>query len=56
MISDEELSALMVAINNRYGLDFTSYERTSLKRGIVRLMLKHKLDSTFELWARVIEG
>lgn len=51
MISDEELTALMQAINNRYGLDFTNYERTSLKRGIIRLMMKHKMESIIELWS-----
>lgn len=54
MISDEELAALMSAINNRYGLDFTNYERTSLKRGIVRLMMKHKMDTIIELWSMVL--
>lgn len=44
----------MQAINNRYGLDFTNYERTSLKRGIVRLMLKHKMESIIELWSKVL--
>ncbi len=55
MISDEELTALMQAINNRYGLDFTNYERTSLKRGIVRLMLKNNMDSIIELWSKVLK-
>ena len=55
MISDEELTALMQAINNRYGLDFTNYERTSLKRGIVRLMLKHNMESIIELWSKVLK-
>jgi chemotaxis protein methyltransferase CheR len=55
MISDEELAALMQAINNRYGLDFTNYERTSLKRGIVRLMMKHKMDTIIELWSKVLK-
>ena len=55
MISDEELTALMQAINNRYGLDFTNYERSSLKRGIVRLMLKHNMESIIELWSSVIK-
>jgi len=54
MISDEELAALMQAINNRYGLDFTNYERTSLKRGIARLMMKHKMDNLIELWSMVL--
>ncbi|MEO1254160.1 MAG: protein-glutamate O-methyltransferase CheR [Bacteroidota bacterium] len=55
MISDEELTALMQAINNRYGLDFTNYERTSLKRGIVRLMLKNNMNSIIELWSKVLK-
>ncbi|MEP0985025.1 protein-glutamate O-methyltransferase CheR [Ekhidna sp.] len=55
MISDEELTALMQAINNRYGLDFTNYERTSLKRGIVRLMMKNKMESIIELWSLVLK-
>lgn len=55
MISDEELKALMVAIKNRYGLDFTNYEKSSLKRGISRLMMKHKMDSLLELWSMVLK-
>ncbi|MEM9897624.1 MAG: CheR family methyltransferase, partial [Bacteroidota bacterium] len=55
MISGEELTALMQAINNRYGLDFTNYERTSLKRGIVRLMLKNNMNSIIELWSKVLK-
>jgi len=55
MISDEELTALMQAINNRYGLDFTNYERTSLKRGIVRLMMKHNMETILELWSLVLK-
>lgn len=45
----------MQAINNRYGLDFTNYERTSLKRGIVRLMMKHKMETIIELWSIVLK-
>ena len=55
MITDEELAALMQAIRNRYGLDFTNYEQRSLKRGITRLMMKHRMDSLLELWARVLK-
>jgi len=54
LITDEELSSLMVAIKNRYGLDFTNYERASLKRGIGRLMLKHHMDSSLDLWSRIL--
>lgn len=45
----------MQAINNRYGLDFTNYERSSLKRGIVRLMMKHKMETIIELWGVVLK-
>lgn len=55
MISDEELNALMVAMRNRYGLDFTNYEKNSLKRGIVRLMSKHQMDTLLELWGKVLQ-
>lgn len=55
MITDEELVALMQAIKNRYGLDFTNYEQRSLKRGITRLMMKHKMTSLLELWGRVLK-
>ncbi|MEO9967359.1 MAG: protein-glutamate O-methyltransferase CheR [Reichenbachiella sp.] len=54
-ISDEELDALMQALKNRYGLDFTNYEKKSLKRSIVRLMMKHKMSSMLELWARILK-
>ena len=53
-VSDEELNALMVAIKNRYGLDFTNYEKSSLKRGVSRLMMKHHMNSLLELWARIL--
>lgn len=51
MITTEELTSLMLAMKNRYGLDFTNYEKSSLKRGITRLMMKHKMESMLELWA-----
>jgi chemotaxis protein methyltransferase CheR len=55
-ISDEELNALMHALKNRYGLDFTNYEKKSLKRSIARLMMKHKMTSMLELWAKIIKN
>ncbi len=54
-ISDEELTALMQAMKNRYGLDFTNYEKSSLKRGIIRLMMKNGMSSSLELWSRVLK-
>lgn len=55
MITFEELSALLQAIKSRYGLDFTNYEQASLKRGINRLMLKHKMSSIIDLWSKVLK-
>lgn len=54
MITNEELKALMQAIYNRYGLDFTNYETNSLKRGITRLIMKHKMSSLLELWSKIL--
>ena len=53
-LSDEELNALMIAMKNRYGLDFTNYEKSSLKRGVSRLMMKHKMSSLLELWSKIL--
>jgi chemotaxis protein methyltransferase CheR len=53
-ISDEELNALMLAMKNRYGLDFTNYEKSSLKRGVSRLIMKNKMDSLLELWSKIL--
>ena len=44
-ISDQELNSLTGAIKKKYGVDFTNYERKSLKRGFARLITKRKLDS-----------
>ena len=55
LITDEEMNALMTAIRNRYGLDFTNYEKTSLKRGLTRLMMKHNMDSSLDLWSKVLK-
>lgn len=54
-ISDEELEALIQAMHNRYGLDFSNYEKKSFKRSIVRLMMKHKMTSMLELWSKIIK-
>jgi len=53
-ISDEELSAVTNAIKNRYGIDFTSYEKKSLKRGFGRLMGKKGLASLLDLWKLIL--
>lgn len=55
LISDEEMSALMVAIKNRYGLDFTNYEKNSLRRGVTRLMMKYDMTSSLDLWGRILK-
>lgn len=54
-INDEELDSLTNAIKARYGLDFTNYERISLKRGIVRALEKNELTSTMGLWSKIMK-
>lgn len=53
-INDEELSALTNAIKTRFGIDFTSYESKSLKRGFARLIARHELGSLIGLWSKIL--
>ncbi|MDH5397994.1 MAG: hypothetical protein OEX02_07600 [Cyclobacteriaceae bacterium] len=53
-LSDEEIHSLSVAIQKRYGVDFTCYEMKSLKRRIIRIMNINKMGSLFELWQKVL--
>jgi len=55
IISDEELDSLTNAIKTRYGMDFTNYEKASLKRGFTRLIQKNNLDNIINLWSRVMK-
>lgn len=54
LISDEELDSLTAAIKQRYGIDFTSYERKSLKRGFARLVMRNQWDSIIPLWQKIM--
>ncbi|MBL4648556.1 MAG: protein-glutamate O-methyltransferase CheR [Aureispira sp.] len=53
-ITDEELNAFTTAVKTRFGLDFTSYEQKSLKRGLVRLISKKNLRSMLGLWSQML--
>lgn len=53
-ITDEELNAFTIAVKTRFGLDFTSYEQKSLKRGLVRLISKKDLKSMLGLWGQML--
>ena len=53
-ISDAELDSLTNAIKARYGIDFTNYEKASLKRGFTRLIQKHELGSIMGLWSKIM--
>ena len=53
-ITDEELTSLTNAIKQRYGIDFTNYEKKSLKRGFARLVSKNNFKSILELWGKII--
>ncbi len=53
-ISDQELVSLTNAIKKKYGIDFTNYEKRSLKRGFARLITKRGMSSVLELWSKVL--
>jgi len=53
-ISDEELKAITQAIRHRYGIDFSQYEKKSLKRGVSRLMQKNGIYSMIDLWSTIL--
>lgn len=54
-ISDEEIVSVTEAIEKRTGIDFNSYEKSSLKRGFSRLLSKHHLKSMLDLWQLIMK-
>lgn len=54
LLYDEELDSLTNAIKQRYGIDFTNYERKSLKRGFARLVMRNQWDSILPLWSKIM--
>ncbi|MGZ3867259.1 MAG: CheR family methyltransferase [Bacteroidia bacterium] len=54
-ISDEELVSITTAIKTRFGIDFTCYEKKSLKRGIARLIARNNLGSMLGLWSKILK-
>lgn len=54
-ISDEELNSLTTAIKTRFGIDFTCYEKKSLKRGFARLIARNELGSLIGLWSKILK-
>jgi chemotaxis protein methyltransferase CheR len=54
IITNEELQSITRAIYTRYGIDFTNYEPTSLKRRISRIIDQFKLESSVGLWRKLI--
>ena len=55
VITDEELQSLTSAILRRYGIDFTCYEPTSLKRRIVRSISVLQLETVHNLWIKLLK-
>ena len=53
-LTDEELNSLTSAILRRYGIDFTCYEPTSLKRRVLRSISVLKLESVHNLWIKLL--
>jgi chemotaxis protein methyltransferase CheR len=53
-VSDEELQSLTHAIFQRHGIDFTCYERLSLKRRVIRALGVFNVDSIHALWRLIL--
>ena len=54
ILSKVELNAIMEAIKNRYGMDFSNYEQSSLLRGLRRVMLKKNIKNAYDLWFSIL--
>ena len=54
-ITTEELESFVSAVKTRFGIDFTSYEMKSLKRGFERLLQRQGMRSLFDLWKKLLE-
>ncbi|MFQ3575127.1 MAG: protein-glutamate O-methyltransferase CheR [Cytophagales bacterium] len=54
LISDTEIKSINQALMAKYGIDFTQYEKTSFKRRLLRLMHKHGINNSVELWMRFL--
>ena len=55
MVSAEEVKAVTSTLKIKYGIDFTNYEMSSLTRGLNRVLLKHRMTGTLELWSRLLK-
>lgn len=54
VLTDEELNSINFALISRYGMDFTNYETSSLKRRITRIMYKNNMATVLDLWKKLL--
>ncbi|GAB4333603.1 MAG: protein-glutamate O-methyltransferase CheR [Flammeovirgaceae bacterium] len=54
IINNNEIIEINRAIYMRYGIDFTNYEISSLKRRISRMMHKHNTPTILDLWRKIL--
>lgn len=54
VVSDVELNSFITAVKTRFGIDFSNYEKKSLKRGLARLMMKNQVESIMSLWGKML--
>lgn len=54
-VKDEEVEVLLLGLHEKYGYDFTSYSRASLKRRLNRLMSLEKFPSFAEMHFHLLE-
>ena len=53
-ITDVELNSFVTAVHTRFGIDFSGYEKKSLKRGLARLMMRHAMQTMIDLWRKML--
>lgn len=53
-ISDFELDSLNTAIYNKYGYDFSGYEKTSFRRRVQRILSRYDMSNILDLWRRLL--
>lgn len=53
-ISDFELDSLNTAIYNKYGYDFSGYEKTSFRRRVQRILSRYHMTNIIDLWRKLL--
>lgn len=53
-ISDEEMSSFVIGLKSRYGVDFSDYEQSNIKRQLGKMMKAKGMQSMFSFWGAIL--